>query len=97
MSYDNSNVNSSGAVGVAQVNNVAVCYEALERVQSRHPSLPGMAVFYGRSGDGKSVAASYIANRMNAYYVQATSICTRKSFLESVLREMTIPPAKNSK
>lgn len=96
MSYDNSNVNSSGAVGVAQVSNVAVCYEALERVQSRHPSLPGIAVFYGRSGDGKSVAASYIANRLNAYYVQATSICTRKSFLESILREMTIPAAKTA-
>ena len=94
----NSNVNaaSSGAVGVAQVTNVAVCYEAIERVQNRHPSLPGIAVFYGRSGDGKSVAAGYIANRTRAYYVQATSICTKKSFLESVLREMTIPPAKTA-
>ena len=96
MSYENSNVNSSGAVGVAQVTNVAVCFEAIERIQSRHPSLPGIGVFYGRSGDGKSVAAGYIANRTNAYYVQATSIGTKKSFLESVLREMTIPAAKTA-
>ncbi|WP_242678759.1 AAA family ATPase [Psychrobacter pygoscelis] len=94
-----SNVNSaatSGAVGVAQVTNVAVCYEAIERIQSRHPSLPGIGVFYGRSGDGKSVAASYIANRTRAYYVQATSVGTKKSFLQSVLREMTIPAAKTA-
>lgn len=84
------------AVGVAQVTNVAVCFEAIERIQSRHPSLPGIGVFYGRSGDGKSSAASYIANRLNAYYVQATSIATKKSFLESVLREMTIPATKTS-
>lgn len=84
------------AAGVAQVTNVAVCYEAIERIMSRHPSLPGIGVFYGRSGDGKSVAAGYIANRTRAYYVQATSICTKKSFLESVLREMTIPPAKTA-
>lgn len=92
---NNATANNSAAtaMGVAQVTNVAVCYEAIERVQSRHPSLPGIAVFYGRSGDGKSVAAGYIANRTNAYYVQATSIGTKKSFLESVLREMTIPAA----
>lgn len=84
------------AVGVAQVTNVAVCFEAIERIQSRHPSLPGIGVFYGRSGDGKSSAASYIANKLNAYYVQATSICTKKSFLDSVLREMTIPATKTA-
>lgn len=98
MSYETSNVNSAASVamGVAQVTNVAVCYEAIERIMSRHPSLPGIGVFYGRSGDGKSVAAGYIANRTRAYYVQATSICTKKSFLESVLREMTIPAAKTA-
>lgn len=99
MSYETSNVNTSPnplAAGVAQVTNVAVCYEAIERIQSRHPSLPGIGVFYGRSGDGKSSAASYIANKLNAYYVQATSIGTKKSFLESVLREMTIPAAKTA-
>lgn len=89
------NVNSSAA-GVAHVTNVAVCYEAIERMLTRHPSLPGIGVFYGRSGDGKSVAACYIANKTRAYYVQATSICTKKSFLESVLREMTIPAAKTA-
>lgn len=90
------NNGTATAVRVAQVTNVAVCYEAIERVQNRHSSLPGIAVFYGRSGDGKSVAAGYIANRTRAYYVQATSIGTKKSFLESVLREMTIPPAKTA-
>lgn len=99
MSDNHSNVNnavSSAAIGVAHVTNVAVCYEAIERILTRHPSLPGIGVFYGRSGDGKSVAACYIANKTRAYYVQATSICTKKSFLESVLREMTIPAAKTA-
>ncbi|PID48449.1 MAG: hypothetical protein CR991_11790 [Proteobacteria bacterium] len=87
------NINNVGCHGVAEVENVKLCYEAMWRIQTRHPSLPGIGVFYGRSGDGKSVASSHVAVRMNAYYVQATSLGTRKAFLQSILREMNIPPA----
>ena len=76
--------------GIAQVTNVAVLHDAIARTTDRHHNLPGICVFYAPSGFGKSVAASYVATQTRAYYVQASSIDTKKSFLEKVLRELTI-------
>ena len=78
--------------GIAQVTNVAVLHDAIARTTDRHHNLPGICVFYAPSGFGKSVAASFVATHTRAYYVQASSIDTKKSFLEKVLREMNIAP-----
>jgi chromosomal replication initiation ATPase DnaA len=84
-------VNTGGA-GIAQIQSVAACYQAIKRTDDRNPMLSGIAVFYGHSGLGKSVAASYIANKTGAYYVQAKSTYTKKALLQAVLREMGIIP-----
>ena len=89
------NVNSAPVQvvgGIAQVTNVAVLHDAIARTTDRHHNLPGICVFYAPSGFGKSVAASFVATHTRAYYVQASSIDTKKSFLEKVLREMNIAP-----
>lgn len=80
--------------GLAQIRNVAVCFEGLKRVTDRNRNLPGMVVFYGPSGFGKSMSANYVAVRTQAYYVQTKSSWTRKHFLEQVLAEMRITPEK---
>jgi hypothetical protein len=82
-----------GTGGIAQIANVAQCYQAITRTQERHAMLPGITVFYGPSGFGKSVASCYVANKLRAYYVQAKSTDTKKSFLGAILREMSIAPA----
>ena len=87
-------VNAPLAQGVAGITNVGLFAEALGRTTSRNKLLPGIVAFYGPSGFGKSVAATFVANRLRAYYVQATSTCTKKSFLLSILKEMGIPAAK---
>lgn len=84
-------VNNAVSQGIAKITNVAVCLQALDFTQNRKQNLPGIAVFYGPSGFGKSMGAAYVGNRTNAYYVQATSVATQKSFLQSVLREMGMP------
>ncbi|MEY2863573.1 MAG: hypothetical protein RLY58_1280 [Pseudomonadota bacterium] len=86
-------VNAVPTGGIAQIASVAQCYQAIKRTEDRHALLPGLAVFYGPSGFGKSVAACYVANKTRAYYVQAKSTYTKKAFLHAVLREMSIPPA----
>ncbi len=86
-------VNPAPQGGIAQISNVAVCFEAIHRTKMRNPMLPGLCAFYGPSGFGKSVAANYVANNMRAFYVQAKSTATKKSFLLSLLREMSIAPA----
>lgn len=81
--------------GIAGITNVALCNQALTRAIQRASSLPGLVVFHGRSGLGKSVAATYAANRHEAYYVQCKSTWTRKAFLSAILKDMGISPARN--
>ncbi|MDP2549460.1 AAA family ATPase [Oceanobacter sp. 4_MG-2023] len=80
---------------IAGITNVALTNQAMVQLQERSPSLPGLGVLHGHSGVGKSFAASYVANAHRAFYVQCKSTWTRKKFLEAILREMGIMPAKN--
>lgn len=79
---------------VAMLQNVALCMTALKEAMNRAPNLPGLVVFNGPSGFGKSMAATYCANRTKAYYVQMQSTWTKKALLLAILTEMGIQPAK---
>ncbi len=81
---------------VAPLQNVASLVELIARVKSRGYGLPGLATFYGRSGDGKSTAALYAANRFRAYQVQVKSTWTAKKLCEAILLDLAIPPARNT-
>jgi len=73
---------------VAPLTNVGLCATALTRAVERAGHLPGMVVFYGPSGYGKSTAAAYAANRKRAYYVECRSTWTRRATLAAMLHEM---------
>lgn len=73
---------------VATLRNVMAMVSLVQRVRDRAPTLPGMAVFYGHSGYGKTTAATYAANTFNAYQVQAQSTWTKKSLCEAILTEL---------
>lgn len=79
---------------VADTANLGLCDVALERAIDRTGSLPGMVCLYGPSGFGKSVAATHVACRRRAYYVQAKSVWTKKHTLLAILHEMGMQPAK---
>lgn len=83
--------NFKGLMTVAPLTNVSLCAGALERAMDRAAHLPGMVVFYGPSGFGKSTAAAYTANRTRAYYVECRSTWTRRATLAAILHEMGIP------
>lgn len=78
----------------AGIRNVAMCYQALDVSINRNIALPGILAFYGASGYGKSVAASWAANQFRAYHVQCQSVWTRKELLSAILFEMGIPPER---
>jgi DNA transposition AAA+ family ATPase len=59
----------------------------------RQESLPGMVVFHGPSGWGKSMAACYTAIRHNCFYIECRSTWTRKAILEAIVREMAMTPS----
>ena len=91
MTYSN-NPNTMGTT--APLTNVSLCMSALERAMNRSMNLPGMVVFYGASGLGKSFSASYAANHHKAYYVECRSLWTKKALLLAIAKEMGIAPAK---
>lgn len=77
---------------VAPLRNVAALVTLVEKVRSRAIGLPGMAVFYGPSGYGKTTASVYAANRFQAYSVQVKSAWKQRLFCEAILHEMGLKP-----
>lgn len=84
----------SAGLSIAPLQNVSLCYEALDRTMQRPEHLPGLIAHYGPSGTGKSMAAAYSANRTRAYYIELKSTWTKKAMLMSLQREMGMPPAR---
>lgn len=87
MNQEVQNVNT-----IAPLQNVSRCMSTLKRAVDRPGHLPGIIAMYGRSGWGKSTAASYVNAKYQAYYVEAKDTWTRKAFLEAILLEMGIKP-----
>ncbi|WP_321532302.1 ATP-binding protein [uncultured Desulfuromonas sp.] len=85
---DNNETNNNT---VAPLANVALCLSTLERAVDRSLHLPGMVCMYGPAGYGKSTAASFAANELDAYYVECKSTWTKKAVLKAILKEMGRP------
>lgn len=81
-------------VKTAGLSIVMLAMGLLKSIMDRRDHLPGMAVLYGFSGFGKSTAAAYISNKMNAYYVECKSVWSKKAFMENVLKVMGIAPCR---
>ncbi|BAK76462.1 DNA transposition protein [Pseudogulbenkiania sp. NH8B] len=78
---------------IAPIANLDLVAVVMEKLVHRQDGLPGLAVYYGPSGWGKTTATVAVANRSRAYYVQMRSSWTRKDLLEKILFEMGIKPA----
>jgi DNA transposition AAA+ family ATPase len=79
---------------IVPLTNVGLLASAIDRAMMRPVGLPGLVVQYGPSGYGKSVAAAFAANQHRAYYVECRDTWTKKAFLQAVLRDMSIIPAR---
>jgi hypothetical protein len=72
----------------APLKNVAAFTTLLGRMVEREPDLPGLAVFFGRSGDGKTQSAVYGAHRHRATYIECGQFTTARSMLTNILMEL---------
>jgi DNA transposition AAA+ family ATPase len=79
---------------IVPLRNVMTMLTLVQRVIDREPRLPGMAVFYGYSGFGKSTALAYSANSFGAAHVEMLSTWTKKEFCQAILEELEIPAPK---
>jgi DNA transposition AAA+ family ATPase len=76
---------------IAPIHNIELVRAAVERLNGRANGLPGLAVLYGPSGYGKSTSLLAVANASRAYYVQMMSAWQRKTLLEKILEDMSVP------
>ncbi|MGD9638347.1 MAG: AAA family ATPase [Alphaproteobacteria bacterium] len=90
MTENNLNVNG----GVINLQNVGIIVSAFTRLKNKASYLPGLVVVHGPSGYGKTVAATYAANKFGAYYISCKSTWTKKAMLLAISKEMGIAPAK---
>lgn len=80
----------------AALKNVAGLLGLVNRVQARKVDLPGIGVFHGHSGLGKTKAAIYARNKTQAPMVSIGDSWTKKKFLEHVLRECGEPSPRGT-
>jgi hypothetical protein len=88
-----SNIAQLPLPSIAPLRNVLLMRRALDHLMKRNSSLPGIGVFYGDAGLGKSKACAASAAAVGAVYVEVRSFYTRKAFLVAILAEMAIKPA----
>ena len=84
----------------APLRNLTLLEELVIKLKGRSPDVPGLGVFHGRSGDGKSRAAAWVgASDHMAYYVEGTDFWTPRAMLRACVDAMGIvmlPHASNN-
>lgn len=74
----------------APLTNMHLAMRTMMDCREAGPGAPRMGLFYGFSGYGKSVAAAFVAAQTGAIYLQAQSVWTQRSFLETLAGELGI-------
>lgn len=78
----------------APLRNLILLEELALTLKNRDHRLPGLGLFHGRSGDGKSFAAAWVAaSDLMAYYVTATDYWTPRAMLDDIVKAMGLRPA----
>lgn len=77
---------------IAPLRNVTLMSALLDRVMNRTSNLPGIGVFYGYSGLGKTTAGAFAANKHRAYVIEVRSAFTGKYFCQQLAIEMGVEP-----
>jgi len=78
----------------APLANLSAGSRAMERALERSPHLPGIVVLHAPYGTGKSMTESYCMNEYDGFLVECQSYFTRKNFVQMILKEMDVKPAR---
>lgn len=81
---------------VAPLANVARLTQLIKRAETREIGLPGMGCIYGRAGLGKTTAAIYATNSLNACHVEALPIGGVKALLAMISTELGLRPQRTT-
>jgi DNA transposition AAA+ family ATPase len=73
---------------IAPVKNIRLLTEAGRALQTRAVGVPGIGLVWGATGYGKTTAAAWLANKMDAIYIRANATWTPSAMLGSLMREL---------
>ncbi|WP_289145049.1 ATP-binding protein [uncultured Sphingobium sp.] len=76
--------------GHAPLTNMSLFLRTAIECQEAGADSPRMGLFYGYSGYGKTIAASFVTARTGAVYVAAQSVWSQRSLLEAIAEELGI-------
>lgn len=77
---------------VAPVKNIRRLVEAGNALTTRSSGVPGIGLIWGASGYGKTTAAAWASNQLNAICVRANATWTRRSMLSKLMLELSAQP-----
>ncbi|WP_425099168.1 AAA family ATPase [Tropicibacter sp. S64] len=75
---------------LAPLRNVAALLEVVDQLVHRDMTLPGIGVFFGEHGAGKTSATTFAANEFDAYLIEVQSIWTRQHLADKLLEELDL-------
>lgn len=81
---------------VAPLANVSRLTTLVKRIEAREFGLPGLGCVYGRAGRGKTTAAIYAMNSLNACHVEALPLGGVKGLLRMIVIELGIRPRRTA-
>ncbi|MEJ0012823.1 MAG: AAA family ATPase [Bauldia sp.] len=84
---------TGAAPTLAMLKNVAACMALVEELRSRAPHLPGIGVFHGPSGYGKTYGTIYAQNKTRALRVEVGDSWTKRTLVQRILDEAGVTPA----
>jgi hypothetical protein len=90
------NTSQSVNGGLASLRNVARFLTLANTLIHRPLGLPGIGVFHGHSGLGKTQASIYAQNKTRALRLEIGDSWTKKKFLQMLLREAGIEPRQRT-
>lgn len=81
---------------VAPLANVGRLTALIKRIEAREYGLPGLGCVYGRAGRGKTTAAIYAMNALNAVHVEALPLGGVKGLLRMIVEELGLKPKRTA-
>jgi len=75
---------------IVPIKNVSRLMDASEALINRTMGMPGIGLIHGRSGLGKTTAATWMVNQCHGVYVRAIATSTPSSILGAIMRELDI-------
>lgn len=84
------NINTAGTI--APLTNVALFSDLMAKLINRPAHLPGIGIFFGYSGYGKTKSAAYAANKHRAFYLEVGESWTKRHFLKALLYALGADP-----